>query len=225
MSFLLYNIFYCIWELFKQNHEVINAIVLFLTLIVIMWYTLETMKLRISNEKTLGVLDENLKLEKQKNEPNVIAYFDNGSNFYSIVLVLSNEGGSTAKNVKIQFNPKLNFGDDKFIDYFIKNAVSNNGIDIQSKSKYVLRIGHTPTASPLYKENKIPTSYKAFVTFEDPRIKNKVIKKEFDLTIDQFFYRIDPEGKTVIEKELESINCNLKEINKSLAKKNDNDPI
>jgi len=202
------DILYCIWELFNQNHEVINAIVLFITLLVIIWYTIETMKMRRSNEKTLkvnentlNVLKETLNLEKQKNDPNVIAYFDNGANLYSIVLVISNEGGSTAKHVKITFEPELNFGDSKFIEFFKNNAVSKSGIDIQSKSKYVLRVGHTPTASPLYKESRIPNSYEAIVTFEDPRVKNKSIEKIFNLTIDQFFYRIDPEGKNKVEQE------------------------
>jgi len=218
------DILYCIWELFNQKHEVINAIVLFITLLVIIWYTIETMKMRRSNENTLNVLKETLNLEKQKNEPNVIAYFDNGANLYSIVLVISNEGGSTAKHVKITFEPELNFGDSKFIEFFNNNAVSKNGIDIQSRSKYVLRVGHTPTASPLYKENKIPTSYKSIITYKNPKSENDQITKSFDLTIDQFFYRLDPEGKEPIEKQLVEVNKNLISIADSIAnKKNSND--
>ncbi|MEJ5352647.1 MAG: hypothetical protein WHS65_13770 [Melioribacteraceae bacterium] len=37
-----------------------------------------------------------------------------------------------------------------------------------------------------------------------------------ELTIDQFFNRIDPEGDTNIEKQLKSINENLKKIAESL---------
>jgi hypothetical protein len=182
------------------------------------------MKMRRSNENTLNVLKETLNLEKQKNEPNVIAYFDNGANLYSIVLVISNEGGSTAKHVKITFEPELNFGDSKFIEFFNNNAVSKNGIDIQSRSKYVLRVGHTPTASPLYKENKIPTSYKSIITYKNPKSENDQITKSFDLTIDQFFYRLDPEGKEPIEKQLVEVNKNLISIADSIAnKKNSND--
>ncbi|MEJ5352646.1 MAG: hypothetical protein WHS65_13765 [Melioribacteraceae bacterium] len=101
MHFICFNYFTFIWELFQKNHEVINALVLFITLIVIIWYTIETRKLRQSNDKTLEILKENLALDKQKNEPNVIAYFDNGVNFYSVVLVLSNEGGSLAKMLEL----------------------------------------------------------------------------------------------------------------------------
>lgn len=214
----LINIIYSIWIIFQEYGQTINSIVLFLTLIVIIWYSWETHRLRITTERSLHSLQQQL-------EPNVIAYFDNGSNFYSIVLVLSNEGGSTAKNVKIKFEPELDLGDAQFIQYFNNNAISKNGVDIQSRSKYVLRVGHTPTASPLYKENKIPISYKATVTFINPELNNKLVKVDFDLTIDQFFYRIDPEGKTIVEQELENINKNLSNISDALSIKDNKNSL
>lgn len=215
MHFICCNYFTFIWELFQKNHEVINALVLFITLIVIIWYTIETKKLRQSNDKTLEILKENLALEKQKNDPNVIAYFDNGVNFYSVVLVLSNEGGSLAKNVRIKLTPELDFGHAVFNKYFLNNAVNNNGIDIPPKSKYVIRVGHTPQATQPYKEKKIPSNYNVEVYYTDID-KQKTFSKTFELTIDQFFNRIDPEGETNIEKQLKSINENLKKIAESL---------
>lgn len=180
-------------------------------MIVIIWYTYETKKLRQSNDKTLEILKENLELEKQKNEPNVIAYFDNGANLFSIVLVLCNEGGGLAKNVRININPELDLGDPVFNKYFSKNAVNNNGIDIPPHSKYVIRVGHTPTASQLYKENKIPSNYKLDLSYADVD-GVKQFSKTFNLTIDQFFNRIIPDGETYIEKQLKNINENLKKI-------------
>lgn len=184
LSYNLIDFLFFLWKIFQDNGQTINSIVLFLTLIVIIWYSWETRQMRILSEKSLSML-------QQQKEPNIIAYFDNGANFYSIVIVLSNEGGSTAKNVKINFEPELNFGDNKFIEYFKNNAVSKSGVDIQSKCKYVLRVGHTPTASPLYKENKIPLTYKVKINYNN--LNNKSYSTENELSIDQFFYRIDPD--------------------------------
>lgn len=215
MNFVNANILYSLWEFFTQNYETINALVLLITLTVIIWYSYETRKLRQSNDKTLEILKKSFELEKQKNEPNVIAYFDNGSNFYSIVLVLSNEGGGLAKSVRININPELDLGDPVFNKYFSKNAVNKNGINIPPRSKYVITVGYTTIASPLYKEHKIPSNYKVDLGYTD--IEGvKQFSKTFNLAIDQFFYRINPDGETYIEKQLKSINETLKKIAEAL---------
>src|SRR3989337_649254 len=150
------NNVYWLWKLFTENINEINSLILLATLIVIVKYTIETQKLRRGNDITIKILQEQLSNEKRKNEPNVILYFDSGTNFYSIVLVLSNEGGSLAKNVKIKIEPRLDLGDNVFQEYFYKNAIFNNGVIIPANNKYIIRVGHTQTASPLYKERKLP---------------------------------------------------------------------
>jgi len=153
MSIILENVFFGIacwlWEIFKVYGQTINSIILFLTLLVVIWYTWETSRLRKSNE-----------------------------------------GGSTAKNVKVKFQPELDFGDPVFAKYFLNNAISKNGVDIQSKNKFVIKVGHTPTASPLYKANKIPTTYKVNLSYTSIKSPEKLNSITLDLTIDQFFYRI-----------------------------------
>lgn len=224
MNIIMINIYQFviwIWDFLKENHQIINAFVLFLTMLVVIWYAFETHKMRITNEKNISLLSQQLELEKQKNEPNVIACFDNGVNIYSILFVLSNEGGSTAKNVRVGFEPTLDFGNSVFKKYFENSAVLKTGVDIQPRGKYVIKVGNTQSASSLYKENKIPTNYKVVVTYSNFKHVNSQKVEYFDLTIGQFFYRLDPEGKTLFDQELGKINENLEKIAVAINDKNE----
>ena len=207
---------FCLWNSFKDNLEMINSLVLFFTLLVIIYYTYETYRLRVSSEKNVDFIRQQLEIEKQKNEPNIVAYFDNGANFQSIVLVLSNEGGSQAKDVKLKIDPALNLGDSTFQKYFYNNALFKDGVIIQARSKYIIKVGYTTKASPLYKEDKIPPKYKVDISFSN--LSGNSFTKQYELPIDQFFYRIDPGNKTEIETQLEEINNNLKNIASTISK-------
>jgi hypothetical protein len=201
---------FAVWDFLTKNIQTINALILFFTLIAVIWYNWETRKLRISNEKTLKVLEENLNLEKAKNDPKIVAYFDNGATSYSILLVLSNEGGSMAKNVKMKSEPEFDFGDDVFNKFTKKSAVFNFGINIPPKGKYTIKVGTTRVASPLYKDGKIPTNYIINLTYKD--MKGKDYTEYYELSIDQFFNRIVPVENTFIEEQLYQINESLKTI-------------
>lgn len=60
------------WDFVAYNIVTINGIILFLTLIVIIWYTWETRKTRLSNEKNISLLEaqnnRTIKLESKKNK-------------------------------------------------------------------------------------------------------------------------------------------------------------
>lgn len=60
------------WDFITYNISTINGIILFLTLIIIIWYTLETRKTRLSNEKNISLLEAQnnraIELENRKNE-------------------------------------------------------------------------------------------------------------------------------------------------------------
>lgn len=218
--FSIEDFIFCLWNSFNDNLEIINSFVLFFTLLAIIYYTYETFRLRVSSEKNVEFIRQQLELEKKKNEPNIVAYFDNGANFQSIVLVLSNEGGSLAKDVKLKIEPQLDLGNTNFQKYFYDNAIFKDGIIIQARKKYIIKVGSTTIASPLYKENKIPTKYKVEISFSD--LSGIPFYKEYELPIDQFFYRIDPEGKTKIEEHLENIDKSMQLIASTIAKKNEN---
>lgn len=214
------NFMFCLWNSFKDNLEIINAFVLFFTLLAIIYYTYETYRLRVSSENNADFIRQQLEIEKQKNEPNIVAYFDNGANFQSIVLVLSNEGGSLAKDVKLKIDPALDLGDSTFQKYFYNNALFKDGVIIQSRGKYIIKIGYTTKASPLYKEDKIPTKYKVEISFSN--LSGNSFTKQYELPIDQFFYRIDPEGRSKNEEHLESIDKSMQLIAVTITKKHEN---
>lgn len=64
------SIYNSIWLFIVNNIAIVNGIVLFFTLIVIIWYTIETRKTRLSSEKNILFLEqENLrKIQLEKNK-------------------------------------------------------------------------------------------------------------------------------------------------------------
>lgn len=207
---ILSDVFQSIWQMFAEHGQTISDLVLIFTLFVIIWYTIETRHLRKATEKSLFEMQKQL-------EPNVITYFDNGSNFYSILLILSNEGQSSAYNVKLNSDKEIDFGGPIYKEYLYKNAIFNKGISIPPAKKYIIRVSSTKISSNLMKEEKIPTSYKLTLSYDNG--KGKSFESTFELSIDQFFNRLDPESQPTIEKQLKEINSNLQSITEAINNK------
>ncbi|KAF0152215.1 MAG: hypothetical protein FD143_1312 [Ignavibacteria bacterium] len=208
--------------MFKENHEVINAIILFSTLIAIIIYTRETFLLRKRSEENVNLLKEQLELEIQKNEPNVIAYFDSGNSIRKILLILSNEGGGIANEVKAKIEPQLLFTEANFEKYFYKNALFNQGITIAPSSKYVIYVSFIDgELRKMFDEGKLQTEYTIRIQYKNSS--GNSITRTIEQSIAQFFYRIDPEGETPIEKQLKEINTKLSGITSAIngTKKSD----
>ncbi|MFZ4591341.1 MAG: hypothetical protein ACOYN6_10115 [Ignavibacteria bacterium] len=188
----------------------INNIILSATLLIIIWYTIETRKLRMINQKQLQILLEN-------NEPSIIAYFDNGKTFYNITFVIKNVGNGIAKNIKVTFNPPYDIGTEVFTEYFNKNALLTKGISILiPRSEYIIRAGHTVSSSKKFKNDsennkeQIPHAYEVLIEYENQF--GKKFNSNVSLSLEQFFNRINPDDLSETEKQLKEINDNLKKL-------------
>ncbi len=63
------------WDFITCNISTINGIILFLTLLVIIWYTWETRKTRLSNEKNISLLEaQNHRTIEQENKKNKLTH-------------------------------------------------------------------------------------------------------------------------------------------------------
>ena len=194
--------------------NIINIIVLTLTFTAIVWYTWETCKLRKINHNIYN-------LELKKREPFITVFFDNGNSFFTILFKIINEGGSSAKNVKVNMQPPFDLGDSAINNYFNTNSIFREGLPILPTNKeYIIKAGYTPNVSELYLSKKVPHVYHINVSFEDDT--GKKFNNIFDINLDQFFNRIDPNDKTETEKKLEEISKNLKEINQSIKNLDEN---
>ncbi len=184
-----------------------NAIILFATLVVIIFYTIETKKYRIISEKIYS-------LELKRLEPNVIAYFETDIGSYDIKFTLKNVGGSPAFNVKANINPQFNFGDPRIENYINDKKVFTNGLSILDiQRKYDTLVGFTTKCSEKYKKGEIPLSYDVSLNYKDDI--GKEFNQMFQLRIDEFFYRLIYEDHSI--RELKEVNKNLNKIDNALA--------
>lgn len=185
-----------------------NVIILLATLLVISYYAYETYRLRKINVKIYD-------LEKEKLEPNVIAYFDYNPKAHELIFRVKNIGGGIAKNILINISPDLNFGDGTIEKHIIFNK-ENRIIPILPPNKeFSAIIGYSVLASKKYLKKEIPVEYYVKINFL-----NSIDKKYFidmTLSIHNLFWRILE--KDYLIEELENTNKILSKINKNLENK------
>jgi len=186
---------------------ILNLIILFATLLVIIFYTFETLKLRKVNEKLYI-------LESEKLKPNVVAYFEPNPKDYDIKFFLKNVGGGTAFNIKFQIDPFFDFGDDKFIQYFQEKKLFREGLSLLNPGdEFSMIVGFTTDATEKYINNSIPNEYSVSLEYCD--FKEEKFVKKTKISIHQYFDRIIDETNESrnlkkVYKTLEDINSTLK---------------
>ncbi|NUM80648.1 hypothetical protein HUU42_07550 [bacterium] len=190
----------------------LNLAVLALTFLAIVWYTIETVRLRKINKKLLEIQEENLK-------PKIQVYFDNGNSFHTILLKVTNIGGSPAYNVKVKIEPQLNLGWKVMEKYFEKNTIFQNGVSILLPGKeYVIIAGDTQNASNNYKAGNLPHDYNFNVEYNDKD--GHKFSSQMSQNIDLFFNRIGPSDRTELEEQIHSLNKNSEELVKAVKNLN-----
>lgn len=184
--------------------NITSVIILFVTLLAIIVYTFETIKLRKINYKIFN-------LESLKMKPNLVIYLDYTINNHTITLILENIGGSPAYDVKLKLKPELNTDSENIINEFKQNVMSNNGIPILiPHQRYSTIIGTSVESYELVSQEKIPSEYMAYISFRDDY--NRDYSKNIKLDISALFFK--PYTQDDISKTLYEINDSLKEISR-----------
>ena len=178
-----------------------SVAILFLTLVAIIVYTFETVKLRKINNKLY-------KLEKYKLDPNVIAYFDYNPKGFELYFGIKNIGGGEARDIIIDFKPELNFGDKKIENNILFNKEQRNISVLLPGQDYCAFIGFSKTASELYKLKEIPDEYEIEIKYTNEDGKEIIITKK--LTNHHLFWRALEND--YIKMELKNIADNIKNL-------------
>ncbi|MDP3829894.1 MAG: hypothetical protein Q8Q47_01405, partial [Ignavibacteriaceae bacterium] len=127
----------------------------------------------------------------------------------------SNEGRTIANEVKAEIKPKLLFNEVNFEQYFYKNAIFNQGITIAPNSKYVIYVCLIDAElRNMFDEEKLQTEYAIKLQYKNSNGVPQL--RTYEQSIAQFFYRLDHEGRTPIEKQLGDINTTLNGITSAI---------
>lgn len=188
----------------------LNLLILFITLIVIIFYTIETRKLRIINNRIF-------KLEEDKLKPQIIAFFDPNPKDYAIRFIIKNVGGGTAFSIFITFIPQFNFGDEQLEKYIKNRKIFKEGLSVLNPDEtFEMIVGYTIQASEHYNKSEIPIQYEIELKFRDIYGNEYQIKRT--ASIHQFFDRIVDKPNEVVY--LEKINKVLEDMNRNISKLN-----
>jgi len=184
-----------------ENINYASIVILFLTLVVIIIYTIETYRLRKINYKIYV-------LEKIKLEPNVIAYFDYNPKGFELFFGIKNIGGGVARDILIDFKPELNFGDKKIENNILFNKEQRNISVLLPEQSFSAFIGFSKTASELYKIEEIPDKYDVEIKYTNED--GKEIQSTKKLTNHHLFWRALEND--YIKMELKNIADNIKDL-------------
>lgn len=187
-------------ELINQYAQLILTIATILTLIVLIWYTTETRKLRLGQ-------DSIVKQNTENDEPNVIISFEEGKEPLLINLEIENIGNKTAFDIKIIINPPFDIKDKILNKHINESSIIKNGITILKSSKVITLFA---AMTNMIKENEtFNYNYSFKVIYKDQN--DKTYSREYFDSLSKFLTRayVNTDNiKDVIEV-LEKINSNL----------------
>lgn len=181
-----------------------NLIILSVTLIVIIFYTVETYKLRKINASQL-------KLNLELQEPDVIAYFDTGKIHGQLLFIVENVGRSSAYNIKAKFDRDFDPVSEIIKKNFTINPLFSDKISVLPAHKHLeYDAGMTPNIYLNYGTNSDAYKYKLKIIFDN--YVKKPFEKEYSLDIQHIITRVSLSKKTLIEEYLDGINDSLKKL-------------
>lgn len=204
----------------KDIMDIILAIIQVFTILFLFIYVWKTYDMAVSTEKSAEVskltLQEMKETRDQENAPYVVAYFEFDN--HDINLVIENVGKGLAKNVKIEFDPKLvsSIGEDINEISFIKDGIGSMPPKYKLKTIFDSTVGY-------YGGENFPKKYNAKITYHGGL---KEIKRntEHILDIGAYYNTIftQKKGFNEVVKELEKISKSQESINKEFTSYNNN---
>ncbi|AIS30988.1 hypothetical protein [Methanobacterium formicicum] len=207
----------------KDIIDIILAIIQIFTLIFLIIYVWKTYDMAVSTEKSAEVskltLQEMKETRDQEIAPYVVAYFEFENQ--TINLVIENVGKGLAKNVKIEFDPKLvnSFPDHDINDVaFIKEGIGSMPPNYKIETFF-------DSAIDYYGNEEFPSKYNAKITYYGGLNETKRITK-YILDIGSHYNILfsTKKGFNEVVKELERISKAQESINKEFSSYNNNFP-
>jgi hypothetical protein len=207
----------------KEILEIAIPITQILILVTLIIYVVKTWRISSATQAAAEVFALSLRVMKEERDqeiaPYVVVYFDIAYEEKIIYLVVKNIGKSTARDVRIQFRPKLigNSGED-----MSELPIIKNGIASLSPNQEIRTFVDSITAF-FFERNDQPLTYEAKISFYgDLKDTQKVTEQVIDLTADKRLSNIAQRGTHDLINEVEKISRNIERISKELSVLNDN---
>ena len=207
----------------KEILEIVIPITQILILAILIIYVIKTWRISSATQAAAEVFALSLQVMKEARDqeiaPYVVVYFDIAYEEKIIYLVVKNIGKSTARDIRIQFRPKLigNSGED--ISEF---PIIKNGIASLSPNHEIKTFVDSTTAF-FFERNDQPLTYEVKISFYGGlKDTQRVTEQVLDLTADKRLSNITQRSGHDLINEVEKISQNIERISKELSVLNDN---
>ncbi len=202
----------------KENLEIVISIAQILILVTLIIYVIKTWRLSTATQAAAEIFALSLQVMKEAKDqeiaPYIVVYFDIAHEDKIIFLVVKNIGKSTARDVRIQFKPKLigNSGED-----ISELSIIKNGIPYLSPNQEIRTFVDSTTAF-FFERIDQPLTYELKISFfgglkDSQRITDQVL----DLTADKRLSTIVQSAGLNLINEVEKDSQNIERINKELS--------
>ena len=207
-----------------MNTEIMENLLLgiqILTLIALIVYVIKTWHIASATKESARVSQnmlEEMKITRdQESAPYVVAYFDMPVKNWLIYLIVKNIGKTVAKNVKLEFEPKLknSRGEDINNIPLIKEGIGSIPPGYEIKTFFDTTINYL-------NNDEYPLNYVAKISYKSD-IQDKIRNSEqtLDLSVYKGLSFIDEKGMHELVKEIEKLERNNEKISKYLEKISD----
>jgi len=206
----------------KEILEIVIPITQILILVILIMYVIKTWRISSATQAAAEVFALSLQVMKEARDqeiaPYVVVYFDSVYEEKIIYLVVKNIGKSTAKDVRIQFRPKLigNSGEDMSELPILKNGVAS------LSPNHEIRMFVDSTTAFFLERGELPLTYEVKISFYGGlKDTQRVTEQVLDLTADKRFINSAQRGGHDLINEVEKISRNIERISKELSVLND----
>jgi hypothetical protein len=207
----------------KEILEIVIPITQILILVTLIIYIIKTWRISSATQAAAEVFALSLQVMKEARDleiaPYVVVYFDIAYEEKMIYFIVKNIGKSTARDVRIQFRPKLigNSGEDMSDLPIFKNGIAS------LSPNHEIRTFVDSTSVFLFERNDRSLTYEVKISFfgglkDTQRFTEQVL----DLTADKRSSNITQRGRHDLMNEAEKISRNIERIRKELSVLNDN---
>jgi hypothetical protein len=207
----------------KEILEIVIPITQILILVILIIYVIKTWRISSATQAAAEVFALSLQVMKETRDqeiaPYVVVYFDSAYEKKIIYLVVKNIGKSTARDVRIQFRPKLicDSGED-----FSEFPIIKNGIASLSPN-HEIRMFVDSTTAFFFERDHQPLTYDVKISFYGGlKDTQRVTEQVLDLTADKRLSNIAQRSGHDLINEVEKISRNIERISKELSALNDN---
>jgi hypothetical protein len=206
----------------KEILEIVIPITKILILVILIIYVIKTWRISSSTQAAAEVFALSLQVMKEARDqeiaPYVVVYFDMVHEEKIIYLVVKNIGKSTARDVRIQFRPKLigNSGEDMSELPIIKNGIASLSPNHEIKT-------FVDSTVAFFERSDQPLTYEVKISFYGGlKDTQRITEQVLDLTADRKLSNIAQQGSHGLIDEVEKISLNIERITKELSMLNDN---